>query len=396
MKFNSRSLCLLITALFLLFAQGAYGEDQAELERDLAVKSTQLKQLQSKIAKEKKRKATQEKEEALLKTQINKINGKIKLLSKNINYLAIQGRKLEINIADMEKDIAAKDANIGRLSGILRYKLYYLYRTRESDLVSALLYSNDIGDAIELKRHLKIFAAYDANFLVRIQKDKQYLEKKVAELSSKKITLSKKKKEGELLKEQRTGEIYKKQDLLGRVRDKKQMYEANIKALEADSNKISGIINRLEKKKSSLRGDYESEKKEMARKAGRYTWPANGEISSQFGWQVHPKYGVKYFNKGIKISAASNRDVYAIAKGRVEFAEWYSSYGNMVLIDHGGGIYSVYANMNRIDVEPEDIIPEGGIIGKTGATGMTEVEGLYFEIRVDGKPVDPLEWILKK
>ncbi len=96
---------------------------------------------------------------------------------------------------------------------------------------------------------------------------------------------------------------------------------------------------------------------------------------------------------GIDIAADYGSSVIAANKGLVIIANWQGGYGNTVVIDHGGGITTLYAHCSRIFVSSGDTIQDGAVIAKVGSTGLSTGPHLHFEMRIDGLPVDPLNYV---
>jgi murein DD-endopeptidase MepM/ murein hydrolase activator NlpD len=123
--------------------------------------------------------------------------------------------------------------------------------------------------------------------------------------------------------------------------------------------------------------------------AGDLSWPVSGPVTSPFGYRQSPFGGGIEFHMGLDIAAAMGTPIAASAPGRVISASWYGGYGNYILIDHGGGISTGYAHCSAIFVSPGQDVQKGQAIGAVGSTGASTGPHLHFEVRVDGRPVDP-------
>ena len=120
--------------------------------------------------------------------------------------------------------------------------------------------------------------------------------------------------------------------------------------------------------------------------------PAEGSVRLRFGRQIDPEFGTETVRSGIEIAAKPGSPVRAVAKGQVLFAGWFKGYGQIVILDHGAGDVSVSGYLAEVGVEPGSSVKRGGVIGEVGETGSLSGPGLYFEIRHDGKPVNPKGW----
>ncbi|MCX7732062.1 MAG: peptidoglycan DD-metalloendopeptidase family protein [candidate division WOR-3 bacterium] len=122
---------------------------------------------------------------------------------------------------------------------------------------------------------------------------------------------------------------------------------------------------------------------------GRLSWPVTGTVISGFGLQVDPKYGTKVKNSGIDISCAKGSPVRAVWEGTVSYADVFMGQGLMLILEHGGGYYSVYSRLSEFRVRAGEKVKTGAVLGLSG-------ELLHFELRIGGKAVDPLEWLEKR
>jgi murein DD-endopeptidase MepM/ murein hydrolase activator NlpD len=122
---------------------------------------------------------------------------------------------------------------------------------------------------------------------------------------------------------------------------------------------------------------------------GSFSWPVTGPITSPFGWRSSPFNGSPDFHPGLDIAAPTGTTVTAAAGGTVIMAQWYGGYGNYVLIDHGGGYSTGYGHLSAIYVSNGQAVKRGQAIGAVGMTGEATGPHLHFEVRIDGKPVDP-------
>jgi murein DD-endopeptidase MepM/ murein hydrolase activator NlpD len=122
---------------------------------------------------------------------------------------------------------------------------------------------------------------------------------------------------------------------------------------------------------------------------GSFSWPVTGTITSPFGWRSNPFGGSPEFHPGLDIGAPTGTTVTAAASGTVIMAQWYGGYGNYILIDHGGGLSTGYGHLSAIYVANGQSVTRGQAIGAVGATGQATGPHLHFEVRVNGKPVDP-------
>lgn len=127
--------------------------------------------------------------------------------------------------------------------------------------------------------------------------------------------------------------------------------------------------------------------------SGTMIWPHNGEITSPYGWRTHPIYGTTRYHSGIDIGADFGDPIMAAAGGIVEFAGWASGYGNFVIIDHGNGLESCYGHNSGFTVTEGQTVTQGQTIAIAGSTGDSTGPHCHFEVRLDGNPTDPGQYL---
>ena len=165
--------------------------------------------------------------------------------------------------------------------------------------------------------------------------------------------------------------------------------DAEIHKLTESSKALEQLIMKLEREKKKTEQEA-VEKMAFTEKKNRLPWPVQGNIVMKFGRNKHPEFDTYIISNGVRIKTAGNCDVKAVSKGEIIFCGDFRSYGLMVIIDHGGGFYSVYGSLGDISVSDGAQVKAGGVIGEL-SSGDDPV--LYFEVRADGKVQDPLLWL---
>ncbi len=131
----------------------------------------------------------------------------------------------------------------------------------------------------------------------------------------------------------------------------------------------------------------------QADKPPKFIKPAQGKITVLFGNRVHPVLKIERHHDGVDIKAPLGQPVYASAAGKVVFTGIDGGYGKVIKIEHPGGYQTVYAHLNKILVKKEQQVEKGGQIGTVGNTGISATPHLHYEVRKDGKAIDPLQFI---
>jgi murein DD-endopeptidase MepM/ murein hydrolase activator NlpD len=169
--------------------------------------------------------------------------------------------------------------------------------------------------------------------------------------------------------------------LLEQVRVERRTQEAAIRELEVESARIAEIIRQLARRG---RGPI------LTLRNGALLWPVSGRITSGWGWRIHPIFGTREFHTGIDIAAPYGTPIQAAEAGTVIFDGWMRGYGMLVILDHGGGLTTTYSHLSASLVRMGEHADRGAIIAKIGSTGWSTGPHLFFEVREDGQPVNPL------
>jgi murein DD-endopeptidase MepM/ murein hydrolase activator NlpD len=172
-------------------------------------------------------------------------------------------------------------------------------------------------------------------------------------------------------------------EVLDRVRARRSTYEAELAAIDAVSSSIAGAL--AARQAGQLPG---------AVVPGMLRVPLRGaRLTSPFGLRVHPIYGTTRLHAGMDLAAPSGTPVKAAADAVVVRAGVHGGFGNLVVLDHGGALATLYGHLSRIDVRPGDLVQRGDPIGAVGSTGASTGPHLHFEVRVSGAPVDPMPYL---
>ncbi|PLX83107.1 MAG: hypothetical protein C0617_12790 [Desulfuromonas sp.] len=294
---------------------------------------------------------------------------------------------LEGEIADVGRDLAKGREKIRGLEGQVRKRLIALYKTGGTGMLSVLFSAETPARMAE-----------DREFLCRIVRQDRVLlaefRLRLDELEAARVRLDGlKRQQGAALDDldrdrQRLAQVRKKREwLLARVRSDRAELSRQLEAMQERAARVGALIKKLESDKSrqytDLTGEFASQK-------GRLPWPAKGDLRTGFGAWRHPELGTLHDSQGIEISAAGGQPIEAVWDGQVIFANWFKGYGQLIILDHGSGYYSLYAQASRLNRKVGDRVKRGAALGFTGEDGG---DGVYFEIRHRGVPLDPTAWL---
>lgn len=387
-------------ALFSLFTLVTVPQLLAANETDLQKGRKELQGIRTEIREKKKGLAEVGKKEKGLLTEIERIN-------KRLNGLEADERRLDREIIVTEKRLQEKSIAISdlrlemeRKKRLLSKRLVFLYKSGDAGYLKFLLSSEEGSTEADRKyRYMTRVAAHDRD-LIRgygrdvaslsmqmegIRADKEEFERLEKELSKKRVEIKREKEE--------------RDRLLSEVRKEKMQYKESLKELEANARSLQQLLKRLEKEthtaakgvaREGIKG-YPASGFELQK--GLLDIPVKGEVVGFFGKEIDRDSKTTVYRKGIEIRAKSGSLIKAVYNGRVIFADQFKGYGLMIIIDHGGGYYTLYAHASKLLKKLNDEINKGDIIGKVGESSPAGETSLYFEVREGGKPENPLDWL---
>ncbi len=184
-------------------------------------------------------------------------------------------------------------------------------------------------------------------------------------------------------------EISLQNKVLSEVKKDEIELTKKIARLKQDQKKLEGLIARMEAERKKL-----PKESSPSKPVGSLIWPTKSRnIVREFGKYTHPEAGTIMINKGIDISAVMGSSVFAVSDGEVVYADFFMGYGKLIMIDHNGSLYSLYAHLDRMDVGIQDKVTKGQTIGSVGKSQDAESPILHFEIRLNGEAKDPMDWL---
>jgi len=245
------------------------------------------------------------------------------------------------------------------------------------------------------KRYLELMLAKDRELVRDLLSEsaKQKTLKKV--LVAKRENLDRERRALLEVKKSIRLERKRKRQILARLKRKKGIRERALKELEQAAHRLQRMIDEITRK-SIVKPAKAYPRKGFAAVKGRLQYPVRGKVVGGFGRASHPEFPAEVYRKGIDIEAPLGEEIRAVETGRVIFADRFSGYGLMIIIDHGERYYTVYAHLYEILKRAGESVRRGEPIALVGDSGSLRGSRLYFEIRKDGQPLNPLAWFRKQ
>jgi murein DD-endopeptidase MepM/ murein hydrolase activator NlpD len=293
-------------------------------------------------------------------------------------------KKIEDNdrrIVGIERDISLLEEDVCAQNSDLMERLRLMYMAGDSNALDVLLNSADIVDFLSNRDMIQKIHAYDVMTLEELNRKLDLVEEKKAELVDVKIALER----------QLADAKQKKADLDG---DRKELAAAQSRA-RAEAAEALEDLEEMEAASKSIEKELKKLESQGTYGGGKMGWPVSGSVSSEFGWRVHPISHARRIHEGIDISAPTGTPVRAASDGVVVKASngWNGGYGNIVVIDHGSGIMTLYGHNASLASSVGQAVKRGDVVAYVGSTGNSTGPHCHFEVRVNGVAQNPRGWL---
>ena len=383
-RINRRSSLYLLVFLFF------YG-----LRLDAASVNKDLEGIKRKIESERQGINQVRKREGSVLQALGKIERDLEKKTKDLN--TANSKLASILGAMQQKETEAQRLRISldQRRELLMKRAVALYRWHRGGGPFVLLSGGvPLGVLLQRKHYLAATVFFDRELVEKLHDEVTYQENVKRELAHKKEELS---QQRQILAEvqdsvRKDGE--KKKQLLASLRQEKDGRVRALKELEQAALRLQKMIEEMSRRGVGKVPELPAGTG-LDGMRGKLEWPVRGQVTGSFGKTKHPEFATEVFRKGIDIEAPIGEEIRAVEKGRVVFAERFSGYGKMVIIDHGERYFSVYAHLSEILKKSGDAVKRGETLGTVGDSDSLAGSGLYFEMRKDGKSIDPLPWFRK-
>lgn len=368
----------------------------------------EYKKMQEELKAQKKKLEFTKKTERNVLEELRKINAELDDIEGKLIKQKSRIEELQYNINTLNAEINNYNKKFTRQRELLKNRLRALQRiTYENDPFLIVLSGEDPSHILKLIQYLKDISAYDHSLIRQYQATVVALSEKTRKLKGFVAELQKEEDSLKKLVDSQKDIKNQKEKFLASVRKEKSHYENMVKNLQESSNKILRIIeetNRKEREikkkkgfetKPGIKDEDLPEYSAFTRLKGKLSWPVTGTIVLPYGSQTDPIFKLPVFRSGIHIKTAPNSDVKSVHEGKIVFAESFKGFGQLVIVNHGGGYHTLYGNLARIFSQNGAIIKERQAIGEVGESQLLGTTALYFEIRYKGKPLNPEQWLKK-
>ena len=363
--------------LFLLNMLPAF----AASEREKQQKELDKAQHNVQVAEEKKDAAKHKVEAA--KESLGQIVAKLSRLQQDIDKLQKKADALQKNIDKNTAELNKKKEEMEGRMEIYRRRLRDIYENGQINYLDVLLGAKDFGDFASrmyllqkiIRSDLELIAIVEKE-AIEIQKRQDLLDAQMAEIKKDKAALVQKRSDAEAMREQRAQKLY-------RAEEEKRKSDAEYDKMLAISENIKSMLQGMETASQMPSGGGN----------GSFVWPCSGPITSYYGWRVHPIFGTRKYHSGMDIGVDYGTPIHAAAAGIVIYSGWMGGYGYAIMIDHGGGLVTIYGHNSSLTVGEGQRVSQGQVVAYAGSTGYSTGPHCHFEVRLHGEVTEPLNYL---
>lgn len=364
---------LLIMTILSVFPVTA-GGSIADLQQKQKKIEQQIKEIREKASALKG-------EQKSIQQEIDVLDGELRALSLEIDGYELQKEEINMKIAESEQKITELAEEINKNNEILEERLRVMYKNGTAGYMEVLLNSENLIDALTRVDMIQLIVQSDVELLKNINDQKLQVEELKVEQETERLELT-----------AVINNLNSKQDEVMIASRSKEVYMSSLKSNIAEIQRQEAA---MEAQSEQIEKDILAAQRAVEYAGGEMAWPVPGQyrITSNFGGRADPITGVWTSHGGTDIAAPYGTAIVSANDGVVIFAGWHYSYGNYVIVDHGGGIATLYGHSSKLLVSKGQAVSRGEKIALVGSTGYSTGNHLHFEVRINGVRTQPMDYL---
>ena len=331
-----------------------------------------------------------------IEARVDSLDANLAALDSEISDVRDELIEAQRELTSLTEELDQIARRLKRRTELLEARAVEAYKAGPAATIDTLLAAETFSDLVDRYEYYQTTLDADAALVEEIESlqadtrlARDEVEEKQEEIAATKLALEEDRAEVATVREERAGALAEKEDvlsakgtLLAGAEEQEAQLEDLIAQLEADSQRIQNLL-----------AGTASPGAPNPAGGGDLLWPTNGPLTSPFGYRTHPIFGYTRLHSGIDIGAAYGQAVWAADDGRVTYVGAMSGYGNVVVLDHGGGLATTYNHLSSYSVSTGQSVARGQTIAAVGCTGWCTGPHLHFEVRINGSPVDPMPYL---
>lgn len=348
-------------------------------------KRAELNDIQQQMQEMETRKAAARQEAEEASASLNEVMVRLNELQAESNELQQKSDALQKNIDDNQAQLEEKRMQLDERMKIYSKRLRNIYMSGQLNYLDILLGADNFAEFSSRMYLLQKIISKDIAMLEDIKKSteeikarQEVLDGQMKEIRTTQAELDAKKAKVDEVREQRAQILYK-------AEEKQQESEYEYERLLALSENVAAMLRNLENAGSGA--------PVSGGGSGQFMWPCTGEITSYYGWRTHPVFGTTKYHSGMDIAVDYGTPIHAADSGTVVYSGWLGGYGYAVMIDHGGGLVTLYGHNQELNVSEGQYVNKGTVIAYAGSTGWSTGPHCHFEVRLHGEVTEPLDYL---
>lgn len=371
--------CLMVVLVLIFAVSNILPVFATELEdKQAEYEDVQQKMQQMELNKER---ARREAENA--SNRMEEIVAELNSLQADIKVIEEKQDKLQVKIDENQTVLAEKRAKMEGRMVIYRQRLRDIYINGQINYLDVLLGAKDFSDFSSRMFLLQKIISRDLAMMDTILKETLEIEARQKELDDQMADIEQMRKDLEEKQEKAKRSKEERAQLLYKAEEESRQADGDYDRLLAISENIASMLRSLERSSSMPTGGG----------TGKFIWPVTGEITSYYGWRTHPVFGTTRYHSGMDIACDYGTNILAADSGTVIYSGWMGGYGYAVMIDHGGGLVSLYGHNQELAVSEGQSVGKGQVIAYAGSTGWSTGPHCHFEVRIHGEVTEPLNYL---
>lgn len=301
--------------------------------------------------------------------------------------LSLQSDSLRARLLRQREELALRQES-------LAHRLRSLYMRGPNHRLEMVLTARSFSGLVARLRFGTMLARLDQRLIAETRQQSRQVYLDQQQLQSALVGIWQAREEAAQERERIAALEAERSEVLRDIEEQTRRKQAELRDLRQRESQIVELLAELEQRRLQRgAGDADGEGGTLAAAAGRLAWPVSGEVVRPFGRSVHPEFKTVTVNNGIYIAAAAGTPVHAIAAGTIEFADDLPGFGLCIIVDHGDGYYTLYANLARVYVTRGRQVGQGEVVAEVGRSLDRNQPQLYFEIRRGRTPLNPTDWL---
>jgi len=367
------------------FAKASFGRDIQESPLVRADTHERLEQIEQRRQELHERASLARRKEQIALLQLSRIKTRLSVTTGALQSSQHKLKKTENKISEVQQSLVETKSNEVDLTQEAAKRLREIYEGQRLNFIEMLFQIDSMQALLDKLYFQEKIAVLDRKLIAEMRASEAALAQNKEQLGKQKnqlgdIVSSFAKRAIAIAKEKLDQE-----QIANRLKTQRAFYEEAEKQLANESHRLETQIVEMESKHN--RGQH------MMMGSGSFAVPLKAQITSPFGWRKHPIFGIRRFHTGIDLAGPNHSAIRAADSGNVLYTGWYGGYGKVVIMSHGKGMATLYAHLCKIATESGSNIAKGDIIGYEGTTGFSTGPHLHFEVRVNGIPNNPVQYL---